>query len=134
MRLVIIGQQAFGKGVLDKCLERGHDVAAVFVPPQAPGTKPDPLRAGAQEKGVALHDPAKYTAPEPHGVLEGLRADIALMAYVTAFAPQSFVNLPKHGTVQFHPSLLPLHRGPSSINWAVIRTRLPALRTLPSRT
>jgi methionyl-tRNA formyltransferase len=123
MRLVIIGQQAFGKAVLDKSLERGHEVAAVFVPPQAPGTKPDPLRAGAQEKGIVLHDPAKYTAPEPHSILEALRADIALMAYVTAFVPQSFVNLPKHGTVQFHPSLLPLHRGPSSINWAVMQGR-----------
>lgn len=123
MRLVIIGQQAFGKAVLDKCLERGHEVAAVFVPPQAAGAKPDPLRAGAQEKGIAVHDPAKYTAPEAHAVLEGLSADIGLMAYVTAFAPQSFVNLPKHGTVQFHPSLLPLHRGPSSINWAVMQGR-----------
>lgn len=123
MRLVIIGQQAFGKSVLDKCLERGHEVAAVFVPPQAPGSKPDPLRAGAQEKGIAVHDPAKYTTPEPHAVLEALRPEIALMAYVTAFVPQSFVNLPKHGTVQFHPSLLPLHRGPSSINWAVMQGR-----------
>jgi methionyl-tRNA formyltransferase len=123
MRLAIIGQQAFGKAVLDKCLERGHEVAAVFVPPQPAGAKPDPLRAGAMEKGIALHDPAKYTEPGPHEVLEKLKVDVALMAYVTAFVPQSFVHLPKHGTVQFHPSLLPLHRGPSSINWAVMQGR-----------
>ena len=123
MRLAIIGQQAFGKAVLDKSLERGHEVAAVFVPPQPAGAKPDPLRAGAAEKGIPVHDPAKYTAPEPHAILEELAVDVALMAYVTAFAPQSFVNLPKHGTVQFHPSLLPLHRGPSSINWAVMQGR-----------
>jgi methionyl-tRNA formyltransferase len=43
------------------------------------------------------------------------------MAYVLLFAPQAFVNIPKHGTIQFHPSLLPLHRGPSSINWPIIR-------------
>ncbi len=123
MRLAIIGQQAFGKAVLDKCLERGHEVAAVFVPPQPAGAKPDPVRAGAMEKGIALHDPAKYTEPGPHEVLEKLKVDVALMAYVTAFVPQSFVHLPKHGTVQFHPSLLPLHRGPSSINWAVMQGR-----------
>jgi methionyl-tRNA formyltransferase len=41
------------------------------------------------------------------------------MAYVLQFAPQSFVNIPSHGTIQFHPSLLPLHRGPSSISWPI---------------
>jgi methionyl-tRNA formyltransferase len=42
------------------------------------------------------------------------------MAYVLLFAPQEFVNIPKHGTIQYHPSLLPKHRGPSSINWPII--------------
>jgi methionyl-tRNA formyltransferase len=42
------------------------------------------------------------------------------MAYVTQFVPQSFVTIPKHGTIQFHPSLLPAHRGPSSINWPIM--------------
>jgi methionyl-tRNA formyltransferase len=42
------------------------------------------------------------------------------MAYVLQFAPQSFVNIPRHGTIQYHPSLLPRHRGPSSINWPLI--------------
>src|SRR5260370_713340 len=42
------------------------------------------------------------------------------MAYVLIFAPQDFVNIPKHGTIQFHPSPLPLHRGPSSINWPIM--------------
>jgi len=41
------------------------------------------------------------------------------MAYVLQFAPQEFVNIPRCGTIQFHPSLLPRHRGPSSINWPI---------------
>ena len=43
------------------------------------------------------------------------------MAYVLQFAPQDFVSIPKHGTIQYHPSLLPKYRGPSSINWPIIR-------------
>jgi methionyl-tRNA formyltransferase len=43
------------------------------------------------------------------------------MAFVLQFAPQEFVTLPKHGTLQFHPSLLPKYRGPSSINWPISR-------------
>jgi methionyl-tRNA formyltransferase len=38
----------------------------------------------------------------------------------TKFVPEEFLNIPTHGTIQYHPSLLPLHRGPSSINWPII--------------
>jgi methionyl-tRNA formyltransferase len=43
------------------------------------------------------------------------------MAFVLQFAPQDFVKIPKHGTIQYHPSLLPKYRGPSSINWPISR-------------
>ncbi len=43
------------------------------------------------------------------------------MAYVTKIVPEEFLNAPTHGTIQYHPSLLPLHRGPSSINWPIIQ-------------
>jgi methionyl-tRNA formyltransferase len=51
--------------------------------------------------------------------LQGLAVDIGIMAFVLQFAPQEFVNIPKHGTIQYHPSLLPKYRGPSSINWPI---------------
>ena len=123
MRVAIIGQQAFGKAVLDAFLERGDTVAGVFVAPDAPGSRPDPLRAGAEEKSVPVFAVERYGAAEAIEALRGLNADIGIMAYVTAFVPQSFVRLPRHGTIQFHPSLLPLHRGPSSINWPIILGR-----------
>ncbi len=52
-----------------------------------------------------------------------LNADLGVMAYVLLFAPPEFCAIPKHGMIQFHPSLLPLHRGPASIPWAIIRGR-----------
>src|SRR5258708_26576393 len=55
--------------------------------------------------------------------LGGRGADIGIMAYVTAFVPQAFSRVPRHGTIQFQPSLLPLHRGPSSLNWPLILGR-----------
>src|SRR6185312_16418279 len=64
-----------------------------------------------------------YTTQEAQDALRALDVDIGIMAYVLLFAPQSFVNVPKHGTIQFHPSLLPLHRGPSSINWPIMTGR-----------
>jgi methionyl-tRNA formyltransferase len=123
MRVAIIGQQAFGKAVLDAFLARGDTVAGVFVAQEEPGSRPDALRAGAMEKGVPVFTVQRYGAPETIEALHRLDADIGIMAYVTAFVPQSFARLPRHGTIQFHPSLLPLHRGPSSINWAIILGR-----------
>jgi methionyl-tRNA formyltransferase len=123
MRVAIIGQQAFGKAVLDAFLARGDTVAGVFVAPDAPGGRPDPLRTGAEEKGVPVFAVTRYGAPEAIEALRQLEADIGIMAYVTAFVPEAFSRVPRHGTIQFHPSMLPLHRGPSSINWAIILGR-----------
>jgi len=53
--------------------------------------------------------------------MRALNADIGIMAFVLQFAPQEFVKIPKKGTIQYHPSLLPKYRGPSSINWPIIR-------------
>jgi methionyl-tRNA formyltransferase len=120
MRLAIIGQQAFGKAVLDAFLERGDQVAGVFVAPEPPGARPDPLKAGAAAKNVPVFAPESYSSPEAINAMKDLNVEIAVMAYVTKFVPQSFCNIPKHGTIQFHPSLLPLHRGPSAIAWAIM--------------
>ena len=121
MRVAIIGQQAFGKAVLDAFIGRGDEVAGVFVAPDDPEGRPDPLREAAAARGLPVFQVARYGEPEAHAALRGLAVDIAIMAYVLQFVPQSFCRLPRHGTIQFHPSLLPLHRGPSAINWAVIR-------------
>jgi len=49
------------------------------------------------------------------------KAVLEALAYVLQFAPQEFTAIPRHGMIQFHPSLLPRYRGPSSINWPIIR-------------
>jgi len=123
MRIVIVGQQAFGKAVLDAFIARGDTVAGVFAAPERPGARPDPLVAAALERGLPVHRFAKYSDPEAKQALTGLSADIGIMAYVLLFAPPEFCAIPRHGMIQFHPSLLPLHRGPSSIPWAIIRGR-----------
>jgi methionyl-tRNA formyltransferase len=120
MRIAIIGQQDFGKAVLNAFLERGDEVAAVFCAPEKPGARPDALRLAAEETGVTVHQFPNYASAEAQNTLRALKVDIGIMAYVLLFAPQDFVNIPTHGTIQFHPSLLPLHRGPSSINWPIM--------------
>jgi methionyl-tRNA formyltransferase len=121
MKIAIVGQQDFGKAVLEAFLARGDEVAGVFCAPEKPGAKPDVLRTAAQEKGVKVFQFPSLKSAEAAAAMRGLNAEIGIMAFVLQFAPQEFVKIPKHGTIQYHPSLLPKYRGPSSINWPIIR-------------
>ncbi|HEY4998176.1 MAG TPA: methionyl-tRNA formyltransferase [Usitatibacter sp.] len=121
MKIAIIGQQDFGKAVLEAFLARGDTVAGVFVAPEKEGAKPDPLKVAATEKGLKVFQFPSLKTPEVAQAMKDLGADIGIMAFVLQFAPQEFVNIPKHGTIQYHPSLLPKYRGPSSINWPIAR-------------
>jgi methionyl-tRNA formyltransferase len=121
MRIAIIGQQKFGKSVLDAFVDRGDTVAGVFCTPDKAGAPPDPLRVGAEERGVRLFQFASLKAPEALQALRSLDVDLGVMAYVLQFAPGDFTRIPRHGMIQYHPSLLPKYRGPSSINWPIIR-------------
>ena len=121
MNIAIVGQQDFGKAVLEAFLARGDRVGAVFCAPEKEGARPDVLRFAAQEKGLRLHQFKSLRAPEAVQAMREAGADIGIMAFVLQFAPQEFVNVPRRGTIQFHPSLLPKYRGPSSINWPITR-------------
>jgi methionyl-tRNA formyltransferase len=121
MKIAIIGQQDFGKAVLEAFLKRGDEVAAVFCAPEKEGARPDALRAAAEAQGLPVHRFKSLRDPEAARAMKAAGADLGIMAFVLQFAPQEFVNIPKHGTIQYHPSLLPKYRGPSSINWPIIK-------------
>jgi len=121
MRVAIIGQQDFGKAVLEAFLARGDTVSAVFCAPEK--GRPDPLRLAGEARGVTVHQLPKLTDPAAQEALRAAGADIGIMAYVTQFVPQDFCSIPTFGTIQFHPSLLPLHRGASSMSWSIILGR-----------
>lgn len=120
MRIVVHGQQAFGKAVLEALLKRGDNVVAVYVAPEKPGAKPDPLKEAAQAAGLPVYQPASYRKPEVVEEFKALKPDLQVMAFVTLFVPEEFLNVPTHGSIQYHPSLLPAYRGASAINWPII--------------
>jgi methionyl-tRNA formyltransferase len=119
MRIVVHGQQAFGRAVLEKLLERGENVVAVCTAPTKEGKPEDPLAELAREKGLPLHQPASWKTPEALELMKSFGADVCMMAYVLLFVPREVRDAPKFGTFQYHPSLCPWHRGPSSINWPI---------------
>ncbi len=119
MRIVLHGQQAFGKAVLEALLERGEDVVAVYAPPE--GRREDPLAQAAQGAGLPLVRPASFHAPEVLDEFRAFAPDLQVMAFVTLIVPADILSAPTHGTIQYHPSLLPRHRGRSAINWPIIK-------------
>ena len=120
MRIIVNGQQAFGKAVLEALLDRGDEVVAVFCAPDKEGRPVDPIKEAALARDVPVHQPASYKVEDTLALMRGLEADVMVMAYVTIFVPEAARDIPTHGSICFHPSLLPRHRGPSSINWPII--------------
>ena len=120
MRIIVHGQQAFGKSVLEALLDRGEDVIGVYCEPDREGRPPDPIKQCAMMRGLPVFQPRSYRKPDAAGQMASLLPDLCVMAYVTLFVPEEVLNVPVHGSIQYHPSLLPRHRGGSSINWPVI--------------
>ena len=121
MRIVIIGQEAFGGKVLEALAEQGENVVGVFVPPDREGRPLDPLKVAAQERDIPVLQFRRMRAQEAIDVFMELKADLGVMAFVTDIVPDEILEAPTKGTIQYHPSLLPKHRGPSSINWPIIQ-------------
>jgi len=121
MRIVLIGQAAFAEKVLDGLRGNGHEVVAVYCPPDAPGGKLDPVKARAQALDIPVKQHKSLKGAEVQGEIEVLHADLAVLAYVTQIVPQNVFDLPRLGSICFHPSLLPKYRGGSAIPWQLIK-------------
>jgi len=116
---MVHGQQAFGKSVLEALVQRGENIVGVYCEPDPQG-RVDPIKEYALERGLEVYQPASYRKPKVWEQMQSLQPDLCVMAFVTLFVPEQALNLPTQGSIQYHPSLLPLHRGGSSINWPII--------------
>ena len=120
MRLALIGQSAFGKTVLETLASGNcHEVVGVFAAPDGRRGQ-EPLAATADDLGVPVWQPQHLRDADCIATFQALDADLCVMAYVTDIVQLDIINAPTYGTIQYHPSLLPKHRGPSAINWAII--------------
>ncbi len=120
MKITLIGQSAFGKAVLEALAERGeHEIVGVFAAPDT-GRRREPLATAAETMDIPVWQFKRMRDQKCIDVFRSLNADLCVMAYVTDIVPNEIIDATSNGTIQYHPSLLPLHRGPSSINWAII--------------
>ena len=121
MRISIIGQSAFGKSVLEALAKNNIDeIVGVFAPPTREGRPDDPISESAHALNVPVFEFKRLRDKEAITQFKTVQPELCIMAFVTDIVPMEMINYPILGTIQYHPSLLPLHRGPSSINWPII--------------
>jgi methionyl-tRNA formyltransferase len=123
LEIAFFGQAPFGRDVLVRLLEAGHRVAGVWAPP--PAERPDPLAEEASRRGLPLfrHRTLRRGGrPIAERVAEhrALGVDLNVLAFVTMILPEEVVEAPRHGSLCFHPSLLPRYRGGNALAWQIL--------------
>jgi len=120
MRIVVMGQMAFGAKTLEALLDKGENVVGVYARANGPGVQEDILATLAKEKGLPLRQPETYKDAQALSEFKAFSPDLLVMAFVRDIIPKSFLEVPTQRAICYHPSLLPRHRGASAINWAII--------------
>jgi methionyl-tRNA formyltransferase len=120
VRIILIGQAAFGEKTLDKLVGKGEEILAVYCPPDPPGGRLDPMKQRALQLGIPVHQPKTFKSPEAQEQFISLKADLGILAFVSQIIPPPVFSAPRFGSICYHPSLLPKYRGRNAINWTLI--------------
>ncbi|XP_023155521.1 mitochondrial 10-formyltetrahydrofolate dehydrogenase [Amphiprion ocellaris] len=125
LKLAIIGQSLFGQEVYSNLRKQGHKVVGVFTVPDKDG-KADPLAVAAEKDGTPVFKFPRWRVkgkpiPEVVDAYKSVGAELNVMPFCSQFIPMNVIDNPKHGSIIYHPSILPLHRGASAINWTLIQ-------------
>lgn len=125
MRIVFLGTGEIGVPSLRALVGSSHQVCAVFTQPDRPAgrdmkLRPSPIKIAALELGLEVHQPEKIRAPEAREALARFQADIAIVVAYGQILPKAVLETPRLGCLNIHASLLPLHRGASPIQAAIL--------------
>lgn len=117
MKIVVCGQGSFGEKVLESLIRNGEEIVGAFCPKDRSG---DAVKDLAEKSGIALFQPDHMKDADVHQAFLQLRPDLVILAFFTDIIPDRLIEIPTIGTICYHPSLLPKHRGASGINWAIV--------------
>ncbi|XP_065744400.1 mitochondrial 10-formyltetrahydrofolate dehydrogenase [Phocoena phocoena] len=124
LKVALIGQSLFGQEVYSHLCKEGHRVVGVFTVPDKDG-KADPLALAAEKNGTPVFKFPRWrvkgkTIKEVAEAYRSVGAELNVLPFCTQFIPMDVIDSPKHGSIIYHPSILPRHRGASAINWTLI--------------
>ncbi|MDX1588322.1 MAG: methionyl-tRNA formyltransferase [Oleiphilaceae bacterium] len=124
MRMVFAGTPDFAASALQRLLETGHEIVAVYSQPDRPAgrgrsARPGPVSRLALEAGLSLEQPLSLKDPQAQAALADYRPDVMVVAAYGLLLPQSVLSIPTHGCLNIHASLLPRWRGAAPIQRAI---------------
>ena len=124
-RVIFMGTPDFAVPCLARLVEISDVVAVVTQPdrPKGRGQKllPPPVKAFAQEHGIAVYQPVRVKAPDFVDVLRGLAPDLIVVVAFGQILSKEILSLPPLGCINVHASLLPRYRGAAPMQWAIVR-------------
>ena len=127
MHIVFMGTPDFAVGSLQALCESGkHEIVGVVTQPDRPKGRGNkmlmtPVKEYALEQGLTVYQPQKVKTPEFVQTLRELQPELIVVAAFGQFLSREILELPPHGCINVHASLLPKYRGAAPIQYAIIK-------------
>lgn len=125
MRIVFMGTPAAAVPSLQRCLEDGHEIVAVWTQPDRPSGRGNKIAVPAVKEfalahNLAIQQPKKIRTAEATALFASHAADVAVVVAYGRLLPVEFLRAPRRGCLNVHFSLLPQYRGAAPVNWAIV--------------
>ena len=126
MKIIFCGTAQFAVPTLQGLMAEKHDIELVMTNPDEPKGRgyemqPSPVKQTASKAGLEVFQPLKLREPSSVEFLSKFQPDFIVVVAYGHIIPQWMIDLPKHGCINLHASLLPKYRGAAPIPWAIIR-------------
>lgn len=124
-RTIFMGTPEFACPTLQKLIDRGENLVAVVTQPDRPkgrGQKlmPPPVKELAEKNGIPVYQPLKVRDPDFVSIIRELKPDVIVVVAFGQILPKTLLDIPAHGCINVHASLLPRYRGAAPLNWCII--------------
>jgi methionyl-tRNA formyltransferase len=124
MRVVFLGTPSFAVPTLEALVAAGHEVVRVITQPDRPSGRgqqltASPVKEAALRLGLPVYQPERIRRPEAVQHLAALAPDAMVVVGYGQIVPQSVIDIPPHGIINVHASLLPKYRGAGPVQWAI---------------
>ncbi len=125
MNIVFMGTPDFSVPCLQRLIDDGHNVQAVFTQPDRPKGRgnhlaPPPVKELALQHGITVHQPERLRKSDALEILKSISPELIIVVAYGQILPQEIISLPKYGCINIHASLLPRYRGAAPIQWCVL--------------
>ena len=125
MKIVFMGTPNAAVPSLEKILQDGHEIVAVYTQPDRPSGRGNkltapPVKEFALQNNLPIFQPTRIKTPDALETFKSHAADVAVVAAYGRILPQTFLEAFPNGAINVHFSLLPKYRGAAPVNWAIV--------------